>query len=77
MSKSHEGFSVKVVCDDCGQVFWEADLLAWGNELLKHYVPAWFSLARLHEKDMGHQVMVKYPNQTVSLKLREIYGVYY
>lgn len=71
-------FKVKVFCSECGHIFWEDELLKWAMELQKRWhVPLWFTKARLHEKDTGHKVMVEYPNQTVSLSLGKIYGVYY
>lgn len=65
---------VKVYCKQCKKTFWHGNLLQWGLELQKRFVPAWFTKARMHEKETGHTVMVKYPSQTVGLMLRDVFG---
>jgi len=76
MKKKNE-WKVKVFCPQCGLIFWEDELLQWTLELDKCVFPAWFTKARLHDKETGHQVMVEFPNQSLPMKLEEVYGVYY
>ena len=64
----NDEWKVKVYCKECGIIFWHDELLKWHSELQKRYVPIWFTKARLHELDVGHEVLVKYPSdQTVRL----------
>lgn len=72
-----KSWKVKVFCSECGLIFKEDELLKWARELEKRYVPAWLTKARWHESDNRHHVMVEFPNQTLPMKLDEIYGVYY
>ena len=67
MLKSNDEWKVKVYCKECGIIFWHDELLKWHSELQKRYVPIWFTKARLHELDAGHEVLVEYPSQTVGL----------